>query len=103
MAADFAEQALPIWQAYAPNDNRPELAIKAARDYAHGRITRKELDAARDAAKAARDAGDAGDAWDAARDAAWAAEAARAAAWDATRAKQRKIFINYLQPEEVTE
>jgi hypothetical protein len=116
MAADFAEQALPIWQAYAPNDNRPELAIKAARDYAHGRITRKELDAARDAAKAARDAArdaawdaeaarDA--AWDAARDAAWAARAAawdaRAAAWDATRAKQRKIFINYLQPEEVTE
>ena len=28
MAADFAEQVLPIWQAYAPKDNRLELAIK---------------------------------------------------------------------------
>ena len=107
MAADFAEQVLPIWQKYS-TDKRPELAIKAARDYAHGRITRKELAAAHAAAHAA--------AWDAARAAAWdadrsasasasaaAGDAAGAAAWDAAGAKQRKIFINYLQPEEVTE
>jgi hypothetical protein len=124
MAADFAEQVLPIWQKYS-TDKRPELAIKAARDYAHGRITRKELAAAHaasaaaawDAARAAAwdatgaaawdaswdAAGDA--AWVAAGDAAWAAagDAAGAAAWDAAGAKQRKIFINYLQPEEVTE
>ena len=106
MAADFAEQVLPIWKKYS-QDTRPELAIKAARDFANGLINREQLaaawdaawDAARNAAGAA--AGDAaGDAaWaaagDAARDAAWAAAgaaagaaaraAARAAAWDAAR------------------
>ena len=105
MAADFAEQVLPIWQKYS-EDKRPELAIKAARDFAHGRIDRNQLAAARDAARdaseahraAARDAGDA--AWsaagDAARDAAWdAASAAGAAA----REKQKEIFTSYLQPE----
>src|ERR1035437_1889930 len=44
MAADFAEQVLPIWQKYS-DDKRPKLAIKAARDFAHGKITREELDA----------------------------------------------------------
>jgi hypothetical protein len=102
MAADSAEQVLPIWQKYSPLA-APELAIKAARDFAHGRITREELAAAWAAARAA--AGDA--AWaaaGAARDAAWAAAGAaagdaagdaRAAAWD----KQREIFVSYLQPE----
>ena len=106
MAADFAEQVIPIWKKYS-QDKRPELAIKAARDFAEGRITRDELTAALaaagDAAVAALDAaGDAAwDAWDAARaaagDAAWAArDAARAsardaarAAWDAARAAAR--------------
>ena len=32
MAADFAEQALPIWQKYS-QDKRPDMAIKAARDF----------------------------------------------------------------------
>ena len=72
MTADFAEQVLPFWQKYAPEDKRPEFAIAAARDFAHGRITGQERDAAWDAA---RDAGDA--AGDAAR------AAARAAARDA--------------------
>jgi hypothetical protein len=80
MAADFAEQVLPIWQKYS-KDDRPALAIQAARDFAHGRIYRQEMAAAGDAAwAAARDA-----AGDAARDAAGAAAgaAARAAARDA--------------------
>jgi hypothetical protein len=51
------------------SDRRPEMAIKAARDHANGLIT----------------------------SAAWAA--AGAAAGDAARAKQREIFISYLQPE----
>jgi hypothetical protein len=128
MAADFAEQVLPIWQKYSPLA-APELAIKAARDFAHGYITREELAAAWAAAwnaagAAARDAAGAA-AWAAAGAAAWAvawdAAAARAAAWDApgaaagaaawaaaraaeaTRAaardKQREIFVSYLQPE----
>ena len=69
MAADFAEQVLPI----CSKDQLPGLTIKAARDFAHGYITREELAAARDAA----------------RDAAWAA----------ARGKQREIFVSYLQPE----
>ena len=80
MAADFAEQVLPIWEKYS-SDKRPELAIKAARDFTNGKITRGQLAAARAAA------------WDAARSAAWDA------AWDAAREKQREIFIGYLQSE----
>lgn len=105
MAADFAEQVLPIWQAHS-QDKRPELAIKAARDFAHGLITIADLNAAKNAA------------WDAAKnaawDASWAAWAAKsAAAWDAWGAvkitawatakdtvveKQKEIFTSYLQP-----
>ena len=103
MAADFAEQVIPIWKKYS-QDKRPELAIKAARDFAEGRITRHELTAAGAAAWAAAwdaawdDAGD--DAGAAARDAARpaAGAAAWAAAWAAARAAQEKIFIGYLQP-----
>ena len=81
MAADFAEQVLPIWQKYS-QDSRPEMAIKAARDFAHGRITREKMAAARDAARAAARA--AVDAWSAASDARNAAvDAAWAAAGDA--------------------
>ena len=53
-AADCAESVLHIFEKLRPNDNRPRLAIKAARDFANG-----EIDAAAWAA-----------AWDAARDAA---------------------------------
>ena len=109
MAADFAEQALPIWLAAYPDDHRPELAIQAARDFANGLISAEELNAAAAAARSAA-------AWSAARSAAWAAwsaarsadaaytaarsAAARSVAW-AAREKQREIFIKYLQPTEV--
>ena len=93
MAADFAEQVLPIWKKYS-DDTRPELAIKAARDFANGLITNQERAAA---GAAAWDA-----AWAAARDTAWAAArdagAARLAEGYA-REKQKEIFISYLQPE----
>jgi hypothetical protein len=88
-AADCAESVLHIYENKYPNDDRPRKAIQAARNYANGVITLKELAAARDAAwDAARDAaGDAGYAARAARGAAWdaarAAGAARGAAWDA--------------------
>ena len=65
-AADCAERVLPIYEKDYPDDDRPRKAIQAARDYANGKITEEELDAAGDAARAA--------AWAAARDAAWAAE-----------------------------
>jgi hypothetical protein len=96
-AADCAELVLPIYEKRYPDDNRPRLAIQAARGYANGLITIEELAAARDAGAAARaaawDAGAAAraaarDAWAAAGAAARAASAAagaaaRAAAWDA--------------------
>ena len=78
-AADCAESVLHLFEAVRPNDDRPRLAIVAARAYANGEIT----DAARDAAWGA--------AWDAARGARAAAreaagEAARAAAGEAADA-----------------
>jgi hypothetical protein len=82
-AADMAERVLPIFYKVRPKDNRPALAIQAARDFALGKIDAAARAAARDAA---RDA-----AWDAARAAAGAAAgaAARAAAMAAARAAAR--------------
>ena len=62
-ASDCAELVLPIYEKEYPNDNRPRLAIQAARDYANGFITMEELTAAGDAARDARAA-----AWGAAND-----------------------------------
>jgi len=88
MAVDFAESVLHIWTAQYPNDNRPALAIQAARNFANGLITRQNLVAAARAARAAWDA-----AWDATRAAARdAARAAWVAAWDATRAAARDAW-----------
>ena len=84
-AADCAERALKRERRKKQEpDPRSWAAVQAARDFAHGKITKKQLAAALDAAREA--------AWDAARAAARAAaldaarEAARAAAWDAARA-----------------
>jgi hypothetical protein len=73
MYADFAESVLPIYQKFAPDDDRVKNTILYAR-------TGKGAAGAADAAWAA-DAADAADAAGAAG-AAWAADAARAA-WDA--------------------
>jgi hypothetical protein len=72
MAADFAEVVLPIFEKEYPKDDRPRKAIQAARDFATGKITAQERDAAGDAA--------------------WAARAAAGAARDA----QAKIMKKYL-------
>jgi hypothetical protein len=107
MAADFAEAVLSIFEKKYPEDDRPRKAIKAARDFANGKITTEERAAVGDAAWAA--VGDAAGAaawaaaraaawdaaWDAARDAAWAA--ARAAAGDAAWDAQAKIIRKYLK------
>ena len=53
IAADFAERVLPLFEADYPDDDRPRKAIDAARAYARGEITKKELDAAGAAAWAA--------------------------------------------------
>ena len=73
IAADFAESVLHIFEKKYHNDNRPRLAIQSARDYANGLISKEELAAARDAARAAL-----------------------AAALDAELEKQRQIILNHL-------
>ena len=81
MVADFAESALANWTKYYPNDNRPALAVQAARDFANGLIVREDLAAARSAAESA--------AWSAAGSAAWSAASAAGSA-------QAEIFKKYL-------
>lgn len=78
LAIAFAEQALPIYETYAPDDTRPRDAIQAARDFIAGKITREEVTASRRYAGAAAGAAAYADA-DAASDAANAANAANAA------------------------
>ena len=78
-AADCAELVLPIYEKQYPDDNRPRLAIQAARDYANGLITHEELGTARAAARGA--------AWGAA----WAARDARDA-WD----EIKQLLLKYI-------
>ncbi len=92
LACDIAETVLHLVPA---GEDRPRLAIEAARGFANGTVTREQMAAARAAARdaawaAARDAARAA-ARDAARDAVWSAAeaaagaAARDAAWAAAR------------------
>ena len=100
-SADCAERVLHLFEKQFPEDKRPREAIQAARDFANGKISQDQLDAAGIAAyaayaayaartaagTAAYAAGAAGAAaWDAAGAAAYAAGAAGAAAWDAAGA-----------------
>ena len=117
-AADCADMVLPIYKKEYPDDDRPRKAIQAARDYANGLISTKELAAARAAAWAAAEAAAAaaGAAEAAAWAAAWAAEeaaaraaraaaraaaeaaarAARAAAWAAARDEIKSLLLKYI-------
>ena len=85
-ACDIAETVTPIWNKYYPNDNRPQACIDAARNFANGNGTAKEMAAARAAA------------WDAASDAdsAAAGDAARDAAWAAAGEVNKKIIYKYM-------
>ena len=102
MAADFAEAVLPIFEKEYPDDKRPRLAIKAARDFANGKTTAQAGtaawaaagDAAWTAAGAA--AGAAGAAAGGAWDAAWAARTAAWGAWAAAGDAQAVIIRKYL-------
>ena len=51
-AADCAEHVLGLYESKYPNDTRPRNAIQAARDFANGRISLDELNAAAYAAYA---------------------------------------------------
>ena len=96
MASDFAQEALPLWHKYYPEDKRPAEAIQAARDFANGLITKEQLNIARAAAYAASYASYAAYAASYAADAASAA-AAYYAAYYAACEKQENIFRSYLQ------
>ena len=85
LAADYAERVLYLYEVKCPEDKRPREAIQAARDFADGKITIKELAAARAAAWAAAEDADRA-ARAAAMAAAWAAEDADRAAEDAAEA-----------------
>lgn len=52
-SADCAQRVLRIFEAERPNDDRPRLAIKAARDWAKGKISVGQARAAALAAHAA--------------------------------------------------
>ena len=124
MYADFAESVLPVFEREVPGDNRPRLAIEAARGVtsetavaagraaeaavAAGRAAEAAGAAGRAAGEAAEAAGAAGRAavaagraagWAAGRAAGWAA--GRAAGWAAGRAaeekKQAAIIKRYLR------
>jgi len=79
-AADCAEHVLCFFEKAYPQDDRPRKAIDAARAFAHGKISSKEL------------AATGGAAWGASWGASWAARAARAA----ERIWQTKILLQYL-------
>ena len=51
-----AEQSLPNWYAFAPDDHRPRLAIEARRGWLEGTVTNEELSAAESAAESAESA-----------------------------------------------
>lgn len=45
-ACDYVEMILPIWEVRYPEDNRPRLAIDAARNFVLGKISQEELNLA---------------------------------------------------------
>lgn len=124
-AADCAEHVLPFFESKRPHDDRPRKAIKAARGYARGLVSKEELAQVRDDVYMAV-ADDVGawpaffvtspfPAWTVASDTAWAA--AGVGAWSkafedantsearATRAAERKwqasLLAKYLKVPEV--
>ena len=81
-AADCAERVLPIYEEEYPGEDAPRKAIQAARDFACGKINKKQLEEAMDAARAGARAA----AWAGARAAAWTAAGAAAGAGARTAA-----------------
>ena len=106
-AADCAEHVLHIYEKQHPDDYRPRKTIQAARDFANGLISKKELAAARHAVLyEARDgvrfavwSATRYEVWYAAWCAAWCAvmDAAQGVAWDAERKWQTNKLMEYLE------
>ena len=81
-AADCASRALKRFEKEFPSDKRPRLAIKAARNFARGKISQEELDAAQSAAQSAAESA--------------ASPAAQSAASRNENAWQTKRLMKYL-------
>ena len=79
LAADYAEEVLPLYEERYPNDLRPRQTIEAARAYALGKISRYDLEAA----------------WEVAWEVAWTV--AWEVAWEVTREKQASQLLAYLK------
>ncbi len=108
---DFAERVLRFYEEQYPNDYGPRNAIRAARDFANGKIGRDELktaerDAKRAAARFSRAAWRIWNAWNAGDEGvmrnAWnlAARAAGDAVWAAEQEKQFVIVMKWLKGED---
>jgi hypothetical protein len=80
--ADCAERVLPFFGKRYPDDNRPRLAIAAAREYANGKISAATMAATRAATSAA------------------ASAATSVAAWAAEIEWQTKRLLEYLEEKE---
>ena len=92
LACDYAEDVLYIFEEKYPDDERPRLAIEAARKYTKGEIDKEELYAAADAVDAvARDAV-ARAAYYAARAAAYAYAYAAYAAYAASKRQSEQLM-----------
>ena len=97
LSIEFAEQTLPIFERHYPNDNRPRVAIQAARDFAAGKITQEELAAGRMGAYAAADVAYAAAHAAHAVAAAYAADAADAVANAAARKNVEEVQADIIR------
>ena len=105
LAASFARDVLPLYEAAYPNDPRVRQCIEAVERFANGEVDRIFLEAARAAARDAARAAARAAAGAAARAAAWAAardaarDAAWAAAWATARAAQTRNLHETCAPQ----
>ena len=92
LAADIAERVLHIYEEKFPDDKRPREAIKAARDFANGKIDKDQL---KRAAYADADAAASYAAYAAAYADADADAAAYVTAYAKEKEEQAKLLIKY--------
>ena len=93
-AADCAERVVSLYEKDYPTDTRPRKAIQAARDFANGKITAEELNAAANAAYVAAYATATAYAAYAAAYAAYAAACAAVAAYAADAAASAAAVVD---------
>lgn len=85
--ADIAESVLHVFEKAYPDDMRPRRSIQDMRDFADGKISKKRMNATRNATETILWAAVMDDEWDAAIDAVWATT--WDTTWDAATAARR--------------